>query len=91
MPAIVSMIKHSPGVDARALMKALAELDYNEYGGAPLLGVRGISIIAHGKSSPLALKNAVKSAASAVDSHMDALIGERLSRIADHTPDPVAA
>lgn len=35
-------------------------VDYSEYGGAPLLGVNGISIISHGRSSPKAIKNAIK-------------------------------
>ena len=35
------------------------KVDYAEYGGAPLLGVNGISIICHGRSSPKAIKNAV--------------------------------
>jgi glycerol-3-phosphate acyltransferase PlsX len=43
-----------------------AQLDYAEYGGAPLLGVNGVCIIAHGSSSPRAIKNAVKAAASFV-------------------------
>ncbi|MFQ5559741.1 MAG: phosphate acyltransferase PlsX [Nitrospinota bacterium] len=34
-------------------------LDYSEYGGAPLLGVNGVCIIAHGSSSPKAFKNAI--------------------------------
>lgn len=34
--------------------------DYQEYGGVPLLGVNGISIICHGGSSPRAIKNALK-------------------------------
>lgn len=37
-------------------------LDYAEYGGAPLLGVNGVVIICHGKSSSLAMKNAVLAA-----------------------------
>ena len=36
--------------------------DYQEYGGAPLLGVRGIAIVAHGRSSPRAIKNAILAA-----------------------------
>lgn len=36
------------------------EIDYAEYGGAPLLGVDGICIICHGASSPWAIKNAIK-------------------------------
>jgi glycerol-3-phosphate acyltransferase PlsX len=36
-----------------------AQLDYAEYGGAPLLGINGIVIISHGKSSVRAMKNAI--------------------------------
>ncbi len=36
--------------------------DYQEYGGAPLLGVQGCCIIAHGKSTPRAIKNAILAA-----------------------------
>jgi glycerol-3-phosphate acyltransferase PlsX len=35
-------------------------LDYSEYGGAPLLGVRGVCIICHGRSNPNAIKNAIR-------------------------------
>jgi len=35
-------------------------LDYTEYGGAPLLGVRGVCIIAHGRSNANAIKNAIR-------------------------------
>ncbi len=37
----------------------LKDFDYSEYGGAPLLGVNGICLVAHGRSSPNAIKNAV--------------------------------
>lgn len=40
-------------------------LDYDEVGGAPLLGVDGVTIIAHGSSSPKAIKNAIRVAAEA--------------------------
>lgn len=36
--------------------------DYNEYGGAPLLGVRGVCIIGHGRSRAKAVKNAIRMA-----------------------------
>jgi glycerol-3-phosphate acyltransferase PlsX len=35
-------------------------VDYSEYGGAPLLGVRGICIICHGRSNANAIKNAIR-------------------------------
>ena len=38
-------------------------LDHTEYGGAPLLGVRGVCIITHGSSNANAMKNAVRVAA----------------------------
>jgi len=41
-------------------------MDYAEYGGAPLLGVRGISIICHGSSQAKAIQNAIKVAADCV-------------------------
>jgi len=40
-----------------------SRLDYSEYGGAPLLGVKGCVIICHGRSSAKAVKNAIRLAA----------------------------
>jgi glycerol-3-phosphate acyltransferase PlsX len=76
-PMIIGLLKQQ-GVDEKLIASALRHLDYSAYGGAPLLGVNGISIIAHGKSSARALKNAVKVAAHAAASKLDAHIGERL-------------
>jgi phosphate acyltransferase len=45
-------------------------LDYAEYGGAPLLGVNGISIICHGGSPPRAITNAIMAAVTATNSQM---------------------
>lgn len=45
-------------------------LDYAEYGGAPLLGVGGVSIICHGESTPKAIRNALAVAGRAVRSDM---------------------
>jgi len=42
-----------------ALTRLGRRLDYREYGGAPLLGVNGVVIIAHGRSDALAMENAV--------------------------------
>jgi glycerol-3-phosphate acyltransferase PlsX len=67
------------GVDARQLESGLKHIDYNEYGGAPLLGVKGVSIISHGKSGPRAIKNAVRVAMQAVTSGMNEEIGRRLA------------
>ncbi|NLM37819.1 MAG: phosphate acyltransferase PlsX [Firmicutes bacterium] len=48
------------------LQKLKASFDYAEYGGAPLLGVNGVSIISHGRSDAKAFKNAIKAAANGV-------------------------
>ncbi len=41
------------------LKESLSDMDYQSHGGVPLLGVNGISIIGHGSSSPLAIKNMI--------------------------------
>lgn len=45
-----------------SLRKLLKLFDYQEYGGAPLLGVKGNCIISHGSSSPRAIRNAIEEA-----------------------------
>ncbi len=53
-----------------AFDRVRAKLDYEEYGGAPLLGVRGVAIIAHGSSHAKAIKNAVRVAYQAADQQL---------------------
>ncbi|MEX2661787.1 MAG: phosphate acyltransferase PlsX [Vicinamibacterales bacterium] len=53
-------------LSAQAFRRFRKRLDYSEYGGAPLLGVDGICIVGHGRSSPKAVRNAVTMAARAV-------------------------
>ena len=52
--------------------------DYAEYGGAPLLGVNGCVIIAHGKSNPKAIKNAIFQAIRFVENDVNEKIKESL-------------
>jgi len=80
-PMLVMMLQKA-GVDPQRVTTALKELDYSEHGGAPLLGVRGVSIISHGKSSPRAIKNALKVAVRAIESRMNDHIGRRLESVA---------
>lgn len=55
------------GLLAKPAFRAVAKkLDYREYGGAPLLGVNGVVIVAHGRSDALAVENAVRVAIDAV-------------------------
>ena len=55
--------------------------DYQEYGGAPLLGVDGCCIIAHGRSTPRAIKNAILAAYKMVSEDVNGHIKERLSNL----------
>lgn len=57
----------------RALKK---EIDYSEYGGAPLLGIDGICIISHGRSDAKAIKNALKVAGEFVSRKINSRIVE---------------
>jgi phosphate acyltransferase len=53
-----------------AIDRIVRVLDYAEYGGAPLLGVRGVSIICHGRSTSDAIRNAVRVAERAARNHL---------------------
>ena len=50
-----------------SLMHFKKEMDYSEYGGAPLLGVEGVVIIGHGRSNANAIKNAIRVAKEEVE------------------------
>ncbi len=56
------------------------KVDYAEYGGAPLLGVEGISIIGHGRSSARAIKNAIRVAADFAKSEVNKHIHEDIEK-----------
>ncbi len=60
------------------------KIDYAEFGGAPLLGVNGITMICHGRSSAKAIKNAIRRAKGLAENRVDDLIQrdieENLSR-----------
>src|SRR6202158_1015858 len=54
-------------------------MDYSEYGGAPLLGVRGVCVISHGKSNANAMKNAIRVAAGLARARVNEKIEQELS------------
>lgn len=66
---IINKIKVSLSIPA--LKGLFKDLDYQEYGGVPVLGVNGISIVGHGKSSPIAIKNMIK---RAMELHQNQLV-----------------
>jgi glycerol-3-phosphate acyltransferase PlsX len=59
---------------AQPLRNLKRKIDYAEFGGAPLLGVNGIAIICHGRSSAKAIKNAIRRAKGLAESRVDELI-----------------
>jgi glycerol-3-phosphate acyltransferase PlsX len=64
-----------------ALRRFKQKLDYAEYGGAPLLGVKGITIIGHGRSNARAVKNAIRAAFTASQHRVNEHIQRSLARI----------
>jgi glycerol-3-phosphate acyltransferase PlsX len=54
-------------------------LDHTEYGGAPLLGVKGVCIITHGSSNTNAIKNAIRVAAEFAEGQVNETIARELA------------
>ncbi|MDD5543544.1 MAG: phosphate acyltransferase PlsX [Acidobacteriia bacterium] len=66
----------------RAFANFKRRLDYSEYGGAPLLGLKGVGIICHGRSSGHAIKNAIRVAYDFCHNKLSEKIELEISRIA---------
>ena len=68
---------------AQGAFKALKKKSsYENYGGSPLLGVNGVVIIAHGSSTALAMRNAIRVAMETVENRVNQHIEEALAAIA---------
>jgi glycerol-3-phosphate acyltransferase PlsX len=86
---VMSMIKSATSVSPVRRLGALLmkptfdvlkkNLNYEEYGGAPLLGIGGVSIICHGGSSPKAIRNAIQTARFSVKRDINRHIRAQLS------------
>tara|TARA_B100000446_G_scaffold4771_1_gene4506 strand:+ start:132 stop:1136 length:1005 start_codon:yes stop_codon:yes gene_type:complete len=90
---IVSLIKTELGAlteNSLDFDRIFRILDYSETGGAPLLGVGGVSVICHGGSSAKAIRNAIRVAAQAVRSDMVVQTANRLSRSISNAPEGVS-
>lgn len=71
----------------RSAFKGLKkDMDYAEYGGAPLIGVNGCAIVSHGKSNAKAMKNAILQAIRFVESGVNPEIVRYLERYQSATP-----
>jgi glycerol-3-phosphate acyltransferase PlsX len=66
-------------------------LDHSEYGGAPLLGVRGVCIVGHGSSNERAIMNGIRVAAEFAQADINTQIEEQLAGIAARRLQPEAA
>jgi glycerol-3-phosphate acyltransferase PlsX len=64
----------------KAFVDFKKRLDYSEYGGAPLLGVKGVAIVGHGSSNANAIKNAIRVAAEFADSGLNDKIQDHIHR-----------
>ena len=72
---------------ARNAFRAIRKrTNYENYGGSPLLGVNGICIIAHGSSSPLAIKNAIRVATDFIDQQVNPRIVEAVRAYNEKNP-----
>ena len=77
---VTSLLGASGGQQLASVLSALGQkLDYNEYGGAPLLGVNGTVIIGHGRSDAKAVANALRWAREMCVVHVNDSIVEALA------------
>jgi glycerol-3-phosphate acyltransferase PlsX len=75
-----------PDADPQAVSDVTRILDYTESGGAPLLGVNGVSIICHGGSPPRAIRNAIRVAIQSVEADMVGHIRREVALRANAAP-----
>jgi glycerol-3-phosphate acyltransferase PlsX len=79
--SVVLLIRHlaeegAPEMwERKEIRSAFRMLDYSQYGGAPLLGVKGVSIICHGSSNPNAIRHAIRVAVQSVEAQLVRHIG----------------
>ena len=81
-PMIMGLLRDHAGLDKAQLQRALGHLDYSNYGGAPLLGVCGISIISHGKSNARAVMQGIRTAVEFHSGGVNAAIEAQLGALA---------
>ncbi len=68
----------------RAFRRFRKRVDYSEYGGAPLLGVSGLMLVCHGRSSSKAIRNAVVAASRFAADGMVPQVAARVARAMEH-------
>ncbi|MCL1908598.1 MAG: phosphate acyltransferase PlsX [Holophagaceae bacterium] len=79
-----NMLSRMGGLLVRPSMRRFYKsLDYTEYGGAPLLGVKGISIIGHGRSNDRAVANAIRAAVLGATHNINDRIQARMRHLVE--------
>jgi len=79
-------LRMAGAVLAQGAFKALkAKSSYETYGGSPLLGVNGVVIIAHGSSTGVAVKNAIRVAVETVEHKINPRIEEAMATLPEKT------
>ena len=71
------------GLVRTPLRRSLKDMDYEEVGGVPVLGVNGVSIIGHGRSTPKAIKNMILRAYEMASSQLNASIEQAVGTLPD--------
>ena len=75
----------------RAFRRFRKRVDYSEYGGAPLMGVAGLCIVGHGRSSAKAVRNAVAMASRFVSSNVLVRVEQEIASATARPGAPAAA
>jgi glycerol-3-phosphate acyltransferase PlsX len=82
---MASTVSKVGGLLARpAFDRVRTRLDYEEYGGVPVLGVNGVSIISHGRSRAKAIKSAIRVAMQAAEARLPETIAEGMHALDTH-------
>jgi phosphate acyltransferase len=89
--AMLKLLKDELSSNLQAMLGALLSqqsfkrlkkrLDYSEYGGAPLVGLRGVSIICHGRSGSKAIKNAIRVAKEFAENQFNGMLEAELDQL----------
>jgi glycerol-3-phosphate acyltransferase PlsX len=87
LAAMSFLSKLRVGMARGVLKRALSDMDPNETGGVPVLGVNGVTIIGHGSSSARGIQNMIFRAVEVASTHLNKYIEEAL---ASSTPEPAS-
>jgi glycerol-3-phosphate acyltransferase PlsX len=79
------------GAARGALRAALKDMDYEQYGGVPVLGVNGVAVVGHGSSSPKAIKNMILKGVEVAKTQLNTHIEQAIAEAAKASPASTSA